>query len=416
MKQKNYPWAMLASIYITQYIGLAFIMSAAVAILRQKGVALDQLALLNLAFLPLAGKVLYAPIIDKFRFILQGQYRSWLIFAQTAMALMLLAASTLNVEHDFGLLLGVFGVYTFFMSLQDVSVDGLSCKLFDRDSRKFANSIQFSGNLLGNIIGGGLILMAYSWLHWQGALWLLAALTCVSLIQMMMFREPSAYDSMNAALMTEKTPIIKEVLAFVRQHRSWFMAMALYPIASACGFALINPMLVDGGWQLDDIGFVLKIFGSIVGLFSALLASPLLTYLGREKALMSVVVAQFFALLMMIPIALGHTDKVMVYSAITLHFMSFPATLVVTSTIIMDKAALTQRKATFFALQFSFASLLGFAYSSLSMALAGHFGYSSVIVAGALVSFAIVLVMGLIFGLKVAISAEGNATLKQEVA
>jgi len=328
MKQKKYPWAMLASIYITQYIGLAFIMSAAVAVLRQKGVALDELALLNLAFLPLAGKVLYAPIIDKFRFLLQGQYRSWLIFAQSAMAFLLLVASTLNIEYDFALLLGVFGAYTFFMSLQDVSVDGLSCKLFDRDSRKFANSIQFSGNLLGNIIGGGLILMAFSWLQWHGALWLLAALTCVSLIQMVMFREPSADDSMNPSLV-EKAPILKDVVAFIGQHKRWFLAMALYPIASACGFALINPMLVDAGWQLEDIGFVLKIFGSIVGLFSALLATPLLTYLGREKALMSVVVAQFCALLMMIPIALGHTDKVIVYSAITLHFISFPATLVV---------------------------------------------------------------------------------------
>jgi uncharacterized membrane protein YGL010W len=81
----------------------------------------------------------------------------------------------------------------------------------------------------------------------------------------------------------------------------------------------------------------------------------------------------------------------MVYTAITIHFISFPALLVVSATIIMDKAALTQHKATFFSLQFSFASLLGFLYSAASMAIAKHTGYSSVVATGAALTFGIAL-------------------------
>lgn len=113
---------------------------------------------------------------------------------------------------------------------------------------------------------------------------------------------------------------------------------------------LLNPLLVDNGWALENIGFALKIYGSMVGLVSALLAAPLISKIGRFNALMCVLVSQATALLMIIPITLGITDKFMVYSAITLHFISFPALLVVSATIIMDKAAGTHHRATFFTL------------------------------------------------------------------
>lgn len=412
MRDKKQPWMMLASIYITQYIGLAFIISAAMAILRQQGVALDKLALLNLIAIPIIGKIFYAPIIDKYRLHFQGRYRSWLILAQAFMTLLLIIAGAINLQTHFSWILITLGVYVFFMSIQDVSVDGLSCKLFDETSRKFASSIQFSGNLLGNIIGGGLILMLYPWLDWHGSLWLLATLTCVSLIQIIYYKEPeeTAIDKTNSLI---HKSILKDIKPFIIQHKRWFIVMSFYPIGSTCGFALLNPLLVDNNWALEDIGFATKIFGSIIGLFSAMLATPLISYLGRVKSLVSVTLVQTLALILMIPITLGNTDKLMVYSAITVHFISFPALLVITATMIMDKAAPTVHKATFFALQFSYASLLGFAYSALSMTLAKHSSYNLVVTYGAIITFAIAIFIWLMLKQDEAASEAYPATPQQ---
>ncbi|MBD5770797.1 MFS transporter [Marinomonas colpomeniae] len=386
----QYPWFMLASIYVTQYIGIAFILSAAVAILRQQGVALDKLALLNLAVLPLMGKVFYAPLIDKYRLSLQGKYRSWLIIAQASMTLLLVIAGAMDFENQFTWIIVILTFYVFSLSVQDVAIDGLSCKLFAPDARKLASSVQFSGNLLGNIIGGGLILMFYPWLEWHGSLWLLAALTSISLIQMVLFNEPE--ESMdNQPQQEEHKHLLRGIKDFIKQNKHWFVIMALYPIGSTCGFALLTPLLVDGGWQFGDIGFVMKIFGSAVGLISALLATPLISRIGQVNALISALFVQVFALALIIPLTLGFTEKPMVYAAITVHFISFPALLVISSTIIMDKAAQTIHKATFFTLQFSFASLLGFAYSAISMTIAKHIGYSTVVIAGVVLTLGIAL-------------------------
>ncbi|WP_417553606.1 MFS transporter [Marinomonas fungiae] len=380
MSTTKHPWAMLASVYITQYIGIAFIISSAVAILRQKGVPLDQLAMLNLAFLPLMGKVFYAPIIDQYRFVLQGTYRSWLVLAQGAMTVLLLIAGTMNTESQFISILIVLGIYVFFMSLQDVAIDGLACKLFDGHSRKFANSIQFSGNLLGNIVGGGIILMLYPWLDWHGSLTILAALTLISLLQIVFFKEPANNAIATTPLSAHLWPAL---LQFLKQNKSWFVVMCLYPIGSTCGFALLNPLLVDSGWALNEIGFATKIYGSCIGLLSALFATPLITWLGRLKALTSIIFIQAIALLLLIPVTQGQTGSLMVYSYITAHFIGFPALLVISSTIMMDKAADTHHKATFFTLQFSVASLLGLAYSSVSMTLANQYGYNNIVMYGA---------------------------------
>lgn len=392
----RYPWVMLASIYTTQYIGVAFILSAAVAILRQQGIALDKLALLNLAVLPLMGKVFYAPLIDKYRLGFQGKYRSWLIIAQASMALLLTIAGLMDFQHQFSWIIVILALYTFCMSIQDVAIDGLSCKLFAPEARKLASSIQFSGNLLGNIIGGGLILMFYPWLEWHGSLWLLAALTSISLLQIVLFTELE--DTANNDINSEQRQhLLHNIKDFLKQQKHWLFILALYPIGSTCGFALLNPLLIDSGWALGEVGFAVKVFGSAVGLFAALLTTPIITKFGRINAFIGLLFVQVLALLLMVPLTLGFTGKVMVYTAITIHFISFPALLVVSSTMIMDKAAQTLHKATFFTLQFSFASLLGFTYSSISMAIAKHVGYSTVVIAGVLISFAIALFIGFMF-------------------
>lgn len=401
MKHNRYPWPMLASIYITQYIGVAFIMSAAMAILRQQGVSLDKLALLNLAALPLAGKVFYAPIIDKYRFLLQGQYRSWLSVSQGCMAGLLIIAGLLSLENQFHWIVVTLALYVFCMSIQDVAVDGLSCKLFDPQARKLANSIQFSGNLLGNVIGGGLILILYPWLAWQGSLWLLAGLTGIALAQVILFHEPliGAGQQQNVTQQIGNS-LWRDLKTFVKTHRTWFVVLALFPVGATWGFALLNPLLVDSGWSLDDIGFATKIYGSIVGLIAALLATPVITAIGRVRALILAALLQSIALLLIVPLTLGVTGKLMVYSAITVHFISFPALLVITSTMIMDNTSDTGRKATFFTLQFSFASLLGFMYSAMSMALAKHFGYSTVVICAGFISLAIVWLIAYLLGTK----------------
>lgn len=380
MKENSKPWSLLISVYTTQYIGIAFMISAAFAILRQSGIALDKLALINLIALPMLGKVLYAPFIDSFRLFFQGQYRSWLIAAQLCMTLLLFICGLLDIQQHFSAILILFIVYTLFMSMQDVAIDGLACKIFKATERQFANSIQYSSNLMGNIIGGGLLLILYPWLHWQGALWILAGLTALTNIQLFFYQEPdNAWVNPHRGISGQFRSLAQQIKLFIQQHKVWFALLFVYPIGFTAVFGILNPLLVDAKWSLADIGFATKVFGSIVGIFSAFLATFLINKLRRKAALISLTLLQGVALLLFIPLTLGYTTKPLVYLAIFGYFLANPGLMAALSTLIMDRASTMPAKATFFSLQLSLIVFMGFAYSAIGLAFAQHIGYTAVV-------------------------------------
>lgn len=380
MKENSKPWSLLISVYTTQYIGIAFMISAAFAILRQSGIALDKLALINLIALPMLGKVLYAPFIDSFRLFFQGQYRSWLIVAQFCMTLLLFICGLLDIQQHFSAILILFIVYTLFMSMQDVAIDGLACKIFKATERQFANSIQYSSNLMGNIIGGGLLLILYPWLHWQGALWILAGLTALTNIQLFFYQEPdNVWVNPHRGISGQFKSLAQQIKLFIQQHKVWFALLFVYPIGFTAVFGILNPLLVDAKWSLADIGFATKVFGSIVGIFSAFLATFLINKLHRKAALISLTLLQGMALLLFIPLTLGYTTKHLVYLAIFGYFLANPGLMAALSTLIMDRASTMPAKATFFSLQLSLIVFMGFAYSAIGLAFAQHIGYTAVV-------------------------------------
>lgn len=381
MNHKSKPWPLLVSVYITQYVGLAFIMSAAFAILRESGVALDKLALINLVALPLLGKVLYAPFVDTFRLFFQGQYRSWLFVAQSLMTILLLICSFLDIQRDFSVILVIIFLYSFFRSVQDVAIDALACKIFIASERQFANSIQYSSNLIGNIIGGGLLLIIYPWIQWQGALWILAILTAISNIQIWFYQEPDSHSQNAQIKITNQfNNLGQQIKVFISQYKIWFFLLFIYPIGFTAVFGILNPLLVDAKWTLADIGFATKIFGSIVGIFSAFLSTLLINKFNRKWALIVLTLLQGAATLLFIPLTLGYTNKWMVYIAIFAYFAVNPGLLSALSTLIMDRASLMPAKATIFSLQFSLIVFMGYVHSSVGLALAEYMGYTAVVV------------------------------------
>ncbi|MBK0065083.1 MULTISPECIES: MFS transporter [unclassified Acinetobacter] len=380
MSHHSKPWLLLISTYTTQYIGIAFMMSATFAILRQSGIALDKLALLNLIALPMLGKVLYAPFVDSFRLLTQGQYRSWLLFAQLCMTGLLLACGYLDVHKQFPVMLVLFIVYSLFMSIQDVAIDGLATKIFQASERQFANSIQYASNLLGNIIGGGLLLILYPWLQWKGAFIILALLTAVTWIQLLFYREPEdKFFNPHHNVSSQFKSLAQQLKLFITKHKSWFVLLFIYPIGFTAVFGILNPLLVDAKWSLVDIGFATKVFGSIIGILSAFLATILINQLQRKKALITLTVMQGLTLLLFVPLTLGYTSKLMVYLAIFGYFIANPGLIATISTLIMDRAANMPAKATFFSLQLSLVVFMGFVYSALGLTLAQHIGYTAVV-------------------------------------
>ncbi|MFB2579391.1 MFS transporter [Acinetobacter sp. c2-A9] len=375
------PWLLLINVYMTQYLGVSFILASMVAIMRDLGLGLDKLALLNLVALPMLTKIFYAPVVDSkpiklFKRQLQGQYRGWLLCSQFAMIIMLIWVAHLDVKIQFGWLCVALTLYVFAVSVQDVAIDGLTTKLFNFKDLPVANSLQFSSNLLGNVIGGGLILMTYPMIGWRWAFYLLALLTAMAWVNLWLFQEPNTDSVANLTLKT----LVASVKSFIQQHKHWFGLLLAYPIGFGMAFSLVNPLLVDVKWSLADIGFVTKVYGSIIGILSALSASLWVKKLGRKNTLLILTFLQTLSIAGLIPLALGYTSQLAVYLAMTIYFLINPALIAVLATLMMDRAVSHPTKATMFILQISVIMVVGFVYAGIGLSLAKMVGYLAVMV------------------------------------
>ena len=382
-------WLLLGSLYTTQYLGLGFFVVALAAILRDRGAALETVALAYMLGLVWPLKALWAPLVDRVRFGRLGHYRGWLLAMQATLVGLLLAIGTCDVMADFPLVYGLCLAVAVASATQDIAVDGLACRLLAPAERGVGNGLQIAGGLVGNLLGGGVVLMAYPVIGWAGAMAVLAGGTSVSLIQLLMFREPEGSARTASTL-----------LAFARFMTFWRMPGAgrlillllLFPMGSAMAYAVITPALVDAGWPLARIGLVVNVAGSLAGLGAAMATGWWLGRIGRRTALIAGALIQAAGVLAVL-LVVCDGGAILAGLGAVLFFLGYNPASTVLATLMMDRAA-QDSPATDYTLQFSITQIAGMGTMTAAASVAGMTGYGGVVglaVAASLAAAAVAL-------------------------
>ncbi len=381
-------WALLGSLYITQYLGTSFFFTALVAILRASGVALEIVGVVYLLGLVWGLKLLWAPWVDRWQSRRLGHFRAWLIAMQSLMILSLLAIGRLHPVHDFWTVYGLCLVLALASATQDVATDGLACRLALPQERGMVNGLQTAGSLLGNLLGAGAVLMAYPYVGWDGCTLILAAGTAVTLLQVLWFKEP-----MHPQRAGEGAKVLKRLWALVLRpgQRFWLALILLYPLATSLSHALITPMLVDAGWAPGRIGLTVNVVGSLCGIPAALLSGRLIRRYGVRPMLIGTALLQIPGVLVLIVPLSGATGALPVGLAVGLFFFfCYGSAMTVMTTMMMARCDV-RSPATDYAVQFSLYILFGIVATTLGMVAAGQFGYLAVLGLAAICALAMVL-------------------------
>ena len=184
-------YRLLFGLYITQYLPVAFFTGALPAIIMMEGGELGDLAFIYMLGMIWSLKCFWAPLIDKYspKGSVKGHYRSWLIVLQAALVVLILLCALPSIQLHNILLATITVLICFMASTQDIASDALAVNLLDDNSRGLGNGIQSAGGLIGQMIGGGVILILYPYLGWSMSLVLLAAMVLIPLFLVMRFNE-----------------------------------------------------------------------------------------------------------------------------------------------------------------------------------------------------------------------------------
>ncbi|MEM9769644.1 MAG: MFS transporter [Cyanobacteria bacterium P01_D01_bin.71] len=397
-RQQLKKLGLLGSLYVSQYIPITFLYETLPIFLRQQGLSLRTIGLLNLLALPLIFKFLWSPFIDRYGFTRWGHYRVWIFGFQILLGGTTIALAFIDVSSQFQLLLAGALLISVLSASQDIATDALAVGLLPPQERGFGNGVQRGGNALGAVIGGGGMLLLLSFWGWQGTLLGLAGLILLALIPLMRHREivpqkPAGYGDLNAI-----KGYFKTLTNFCRRPQigGWLLVLVTYAFGPYMASTMFRPLLVDVGLSLADIGLLLGVISYSAGFAGALVAGLLITQLGRKRSLLIFGSLQVGAIATyLLPVAGFVSFPMLSLVAITNQVINSMATTTL-FTIMMDKSQVGTA-GTDYTVQSSIAYLSGVAAAVISGIVAQAIGYPGLFGLSMAIALASILVVFVIF-------------------
>jgi predicted MFS family arabinose efflux permease len=387
---KRAIFGLFLPLYGSQFLAIGFLFTALTAISRESGGSLEDIGVIYAIGFIWALKFLWAPLVDKYGSRRRGHYRSWLVVTQPAAALGIVALAPLDVSENLGLIVALLAVVAVLSATQDIATDALAVRMMHGRSRGGINGLQIGANFVGDVVGGGFVLVMYDYFGWVPAILTLAAVVAIPIFFIHRFREPEA-----------ETPVERvrrgSMFSVFRQPGVARWALVLTPllaIAMPGAYGMLVPILIDAGVSIGMVGMLTNGLGGVIGIAAALLSGLWIHRLGRRRALIWYSAGQVASIATMIPLVNGG-GMVWALIAIVLLNVFNSAVFVIMYTINMDHSRPESAGADF-TVQTSISLGLRFAAASVVATIAGSAGYTAAMLACAgvgLVAFLAVLAL-----------------------
>ncbi|WP_373526920.1 MFS transporter [Nostoc sp.] len=404
-------FGLLGSLYVSQFMPFWFLYQALPVFMRQQGLSLKTIGLLQLLALPVALNFLWSPLIDRYGFTRWGHYRFWIICFQLLIAGMTAICALLSVEHNFTALLISIAVISFLCATLDIATDALAINLLKPHERGLGNSVQSVGGSLGAVIGGGGMLILFNRWGWSATLQTLALIMVVALLPVFWHQEnvgnrqmvvDKQYGNFTDKLSTSSTSPTKlsasyfnTFIDFCRKPGmlNWLLILLLYSASTQMAATMYPPLLVDIGLSLSEIGWLLGVIGASASALGGIVGGLILFSWGRKRSLFVFSLLWAMAITTYLLPAFGVISLPILYLVAISTFFTIGIMNTATFTIMMDKSSL-ETPGTDYTIQSSVGILGSLGTGSVSGLIAEVIGYQGV--------FAISLAMAIISVLMIA--------------
>jgi predicted MFS family arabinose efflux permease len=368
-------FTLLGLLYVAQALPLGFFVIALPAILRARGVGVERIGMLAVLALPFLLKFAWAPLVDRWGRP-SGHYRSWLLPLQLGSIVVVGWMAGIDPVVDVAALVITGALFMLLAATQDIATDGLAVRLLEAEERGFGNGIQVGGYYLGQIVGGGVILVVVDRWGWAAGVGAVALLLALPIPLVATLREPSTPPSTDGRRVG-----MGDLLRFFGRPGmgAWVVVLLLWRAGETMATWMVNPMLIDRGFSLEQVGLTLGMCGSTGALAGALLGGWSVKRWGRFAALLGTgAIAALCLLVLLIPAGGFGGWPALVLAAVAVAFGGGAATAAL-YTAAMD-ASRRSTAGTDFTLQQSLAAigpLLAAGISGFSVARLGYGGHFS---------------------------------------
>jgi MFS transporter, PAT family, beta-lactamase induction signal transducer AmpG len=283
-------------LYFAEGVPYGFVISTLSFYLRGQGVALEHIGFLSLLGLAWSFKILWSPLVDRF-----GSRAAWLVPAQGAIVLCLLALAGLAaqpISWQFWVLTGLLCLAS---ATQDLAVDAYTIDILETKELGLANGVRNGAYRVGALTAGSGLLILSDWVGWQPAfvgIGVVMAAMVVTILAFKPFRLPRA-----GAVQDNPRPAkgLSQIVEAARGLRALpaFGAIIIFTLTFKAGDALmasmVSPFWKDLGFTGTQFGLVSGILGSVATIIGGLLGGWLTSRWGIGTGLWTMGMLQAFS-------------------------------------------------------------------------------------------------------------------------
>lgn len=280
-------------------------------------------------------------------------------------------------------------IYALTSATQDIAVDALAVRSVTAEHRGLANGLADAGSWLGNILGGGLMVLVYDAAGWTAAVVTLSVLTAIPTLAMINFREPVDLEESASASDRFRTAWRSIGNVFTQPGcRSWaLVAMPLFLCGVTAAYGLITVALVDSGWSLSAIGILMGIVIGVPAMLASVGSGWLVGRFGRSRMLMATGILAAVATVMLYPLMSLGGSAPTVIASICVYVAAMAAASTLVYTVNMDFSRPRSAGSDFTVLA-SVATLFSVVAGAAMTWLAAWIGYVNVSLFGAALALA----------------------------
>lgn len=365
-------YSTLFSLYIAQSVPMSFFSTVLPVIMRMEHFSLTDIAMLQLMKLPWIFKVFWAPLIDK-NSSSHLHYKRWIIGSELMYAITIFVIAFFNLKLDFHLIVILMVVAITFSATQDIASDALAIRLLKKEERAYGNSMQSFGNFGGTLLGSGVLLTIYAVAEWSWLMIALAGFVLVALIPLSLFVNKKDMEEIAPVKSSIKYSDLFRFFKLPGNFKQTILLVVYY--GGILGIlSLLKPYLVDLGYGLKEIAFMVGIFGTACGAVGALLGGFVLKRVGTRRGLrlfafINVIAASSFILIG------HHVSTSLLYVGIALLWIAYAFSSVVIYTISMEKVR-AGKEGTDYSLQIVITHLMGILFAVAFGKLVDLLGFS----------------------------------------
>ncbi|HJU04204.1 MAG TPA: MFS transporter [Nitrospiraceae bacterium] len=251
------------------------------------GVDLRTIGLFTLVGLPYTLKFLWAPVMDRFVPPWLGRRRGWMIAAQAALIVGILAMAATDPARTPWLMALLALTVAFTSASQDIAFDAYRADVLRPHERGFGAAVSVTGYRIAMLTSGAVALILSEQIGWRSTYLFIGSLMLIGIGATWLGPEPATPVAVPRTLSDAVWGPIREF--FARSPAVVLLwLIVLYKVGDAFAGSLTTAFLIRGvGFSPTEVGVVNKGMGMVATILGALAGGALMAKLGLFRSLLT---------------------------------------------------------------------------------------------------------------------------------